>query len=124
MMLGRYLSRVQKWYGILWFQILNAQRKFITVERRVNEIVNRLNKTKTDNDISVLIKEKDDRFQETKQARKQEMDRKKAEESAERKRLEEEAALRSYSSAMKSEKMTLNKFDGPVDVNKYEEDFF
>lgn len=48
---------------------------------------------------------------------------KKASMEAERRR-RDEAELKSYSAVMKEDKMSTNKFDGPVDIQSYEEDFF
>lgn len=81
----------------------------IRVEKRINEIVNRLNKTKQvkeNVDLRGLREERDRKERQDKAA--QEKERRKIEKEKERER-EEQAKLRSYASVMVSEKMTSNK---------------
>lgn len=99
-------------------------RRFAIVEKRVNETVNRLNKTKVEKDIQSLVAKKEERFRTEKEKKKVDAEKKKADEMTERKRLQEDNELRTYSSAMKSERMTSNKLDKDLDVRQYEEDFF
>ncbi|XP_043215452.1 coiled-coil domain-containing protein 25-like [Amphibalanus amphitrite] len=89
----------------------------IRLEKRINEIVNRLNKTKREDkpDFRALREERD----------RQERDKKKAEfkkqqeqEKVLQKQREEEAKLRSYDSLMQSENMTSNQ-DGGNDSDDF-----
>lgn len=91
----------------------------IRVEKRVNEIVNRLNKTKVikeNVDLRGLREERDRKERQDKAA--QEKERRKVEKEKEKER-EEQAKLRSYASVMVNEKMTSNK-----NVNNDEDDFW
>lgn len=83
----------------------------VKVERRINEVVNRLNKTKLEKkpDLRAEREERDKRERETQKARmKEEKQKEKEEEEQKRK----EAELRSYSSLMRSENMTSNQDKG------------
>ncbi|XP_048386508.1 coiled-coil domain-containing protein 25 isoform X2 [Stegostoma tigrinum] len=82
--------------------------KVITVEKKINEILNRLEKTK-DERFPDLAAEKESRNREEQNERKaqiQEMKRREKEEMKKRKETEE---LRCYSSLMKSENMSSNQ---------------
>ncbi|XP_076329161.1 coiled-coil domain-containing protein 25 isoform X1 [Tachypleus tridentatus] len=80
----------------------------IHVEKKINEIVNRLNKTKEERhpDLQAEREERDRREREDK---KKILREQKEREKEEEKRKKEAAELRSYSSLMKPENMTLNK---------------
>jgi hypothetical protein len=95
----------------------------LPVHSRVNEIVNRLNKTREERVVD-FARERVARQKEETARRRAEEERAKASalKEAEKKRAEEE--LLCYGSVMKGSSMTSNKHDGPVDVNAYEEDFF
>uniref|UniRef100_A0A1B6GQW5 Coiled-coil domain-containing protein 25 n=1 Tax=Cuerna arida TaxID=1464854 RepID=A0A1B6GQW5_9HEMI len=78
------------------------------VAKRINEIVNRLNKTKTTKEVDLRAeRETRDQMEREDQKRIQKALREKQKE--EEKRKQEEAELRSYSTLMKSELMTSNK---------------
>ncbi|XP_078068796.1 coiled-coil domain-containing protein 25 isoform X1 [Mustelus asterias] len=82
--------------------------KIITVEKKINEILNRLEKTK-DERFPDLAAEKESRNREEQNERKaqiQEMKRKEKEEMKKRKEIED---LRCYSALMKSENMSSNQ---------------
>ncbi|KAF6034150.1 hypothetical protein EB796_007547 [Bugula neritina] len=87
------------------------------VEKRINEIVNRLNKTKEDlkPDLRALREERDQKERE--KAKEQERMRRKAEREAAALK-EEEAERRSYNSLMKTENMMTNQ-----DANEDSDDF-
>ncbi|KAJ8904031.1 hypothetical protein NDN08_000561 [Rhodosorus marinus] len=95
--------------------------KKITVAKRENEIVNRLNKTKRE-EFPKLADEKEKRLKEIQrrvheQARQREREEKKL-----RDQQQAEKAARSYDRIHKEEDMTTNKeYEG--DYNQYEEDF-
>lgn len=79
------------------------------VEKRINDIINRLNKTKIvkeDVDLRAEREERDRKERERTKARDRE---KKQKEKEEQKQREELAKLRSYDSVMKSENMKTNK---------------
>lgn len=97
--------------------------KHINVEKRVNEIVNRLNKTKEEQTFDWMA-DKQRRMQEEKQRRKAFFDSKRAEDESVKKEREALNEARSYAQAFKQEKMTSNKLDKPVSAKQYEEDFF
>jgi len=83
----------------------------VKVERKINETVNRLNKTRVEKkpDLRAEREERDKRERETQKARMRE-EKQKEKEEEEQKR--EEAELRSYSSLMRTENMTSNQEDG------------
>lgn len=85
-------------------------RKF-HVEKRTNEIVNRLNKTKREEhpDFRTM---REDRDRKEREDKKQLMRLQKEKEKSEAKRKEEEADARSYDRLMKPENMTTNYDDG------------
>lgn len=95
----------------------NKEVRKVKVEKRVNEIVNRLNKTKEEKfpDLRALREERDhleredqrQKLQEQKKREKEEMERK-----------EKDKELRSYSNLMKEDKMTSNK-DGGNDSDDF-----
>lgn len=93
------------------------------MERRLNEVVNRLNKTKEEKTIDYAA-EKAARLAAEKARRKNEIERAKAEEERERRRVRDEAELQSYGSVFKEASMSSNKHAGPVDPKKFEDDFF
>ncbi|KAJ6626125.1 Coiled-coil domain-containing protein 25 [Pseudolycoriella hygida] len=83
----------------------------IRVEKRINEIVNRLNKTKTEEHPDFrLEREKRDAAERADQ--KKIMRERKEQEKVSQKQKMEEAELRSYASLMSSDKMTSNRDDG------------
>lgn len=89
----------------------------IHVEKRLNEIVNRLNKTKEEKHPDLRAeREERDRLEREDQKAKQREIKKKEKEEAERKA--KEAELRSYSNLMKAENMTSN-----VDAGYDSDDF-
>ena len=85
--------------------------KKVHVEKRVNEIINRLNKTKEERkpDLRGLREERDRKERE--KVKEQDRLRRKAEREAEKLK-QEEAERRSYGNLMKSENMTSNYDDG------------
>lgn len=98
--------------------------KFVMVEKRINEIVNRLNRTKTDDKQVDWAADKARRLKEEKQRRKVQFEINRQEKEGEEREKEALRQARSYENVFKEEKMTSNKFDGPIDAKKYEEDFF
>ncbi|XP_005107491.1 coiled-coil domain-containing protein 25 [Aplysia californica] len=82
--------------------------KKVGVEKRINEIVNRLNKTKTEDkpDFRALREERDRKERESQKKVQQEQ---KQREKEEEKRKQEQAELRSYNNLMRSENMSSNK---------------
>lgn len=97
--------------------------RYTSVPKKINEIVNRLNKTKEERQVD---------FAADKLARqKEESGRKRAEEAKaklasikEADKKKAEAEMMSYGTVMKGDKMSTNRFDEPVDIQSYEEDFF
>lgn len=89
----------------------------IRLEKRVNEIVNRLNKTKREDkpDFRQLREERDRQERDQKKA---EYRRQQEQEKQLQKQREEEAKLRSYDSLMQSENMTSN-FDAGNDSDDF-----
>lgn len=85
--------------------------KKVHVEKRINEIVNRLNKTKVEQkpDLRALREERDRKERE--KVKEQERLRRKAEREAEKQK-QEEAERRSYGNLMRAENMTTNYDDG------------
>ncbi|XP_064412396.1 coiled-coil domain-containing protein 25 [Latimeria chalumnae] len=82
--------------------------KIVTVEKKINEILNRLEKTKEERfpDLAAEKESRDREERNEKRAQIQEMKRKEKEETKKKKEME---ALKSYSSLMKSENMTSNQ---------------
>lgn len=93
------------------------------LERRSNEIVNRLNKTKEEKTIDYAA-EKATRLAAEKKKRKDEGEKRRSEEEREKKQRDEEMEAKSYGSVFKHASMNTNKHSGPIDPKKYEEDFF
>lgn len=94
------------------------------MEKRLNETVNRLNKTKEEKTIDFEA-EKAARLATEKAHRRNEIERQKLELEQERKKKQEEAELKSYGSVFKSANMESNKDTSTrMDYKKYEEDFF
>lgn len=85
-----------------------AVRK-IRVEKRINDIVNRLNKTKVAKENVDLRGEREERDRVERDDTKARDRERKKQEKEEQKRKEELAALRSYDSVMKTENMRTNK---------------
>merc|ERR1711916_363441 len=96
--------------------------KYIRVEARVNEIVNRLNKTKVEK-FPDLQEEKQLRDLELKEERKIQMaiDDQRRKEEEEQKKIN--AELKSYSSIMVEENMTTREEMSKMTVEEYEDDF-
>ncbi|CAG5115416.1 unnamed protein product [Candidula unifasciata] len=82
--------------------------KKVKVEKRSNEIVNRLNKTKTEEkpDFRMLREERDSKERENQRRVQQEQ---KIREKEEERRKQEQAETRSYSTLMKTDRMQTNK---------------
>ncbi|XP_060549099.1 coiled-coil domain-containing protein 25 isoform X1 [Pantherophis guttatus] len=82
--------------------------KIVTVEKKINEILNRLEKTKVERfpDLAAEKEARDREERNEKKAQIQEIKRKEKEEMKKKKELED---LRSYSSLMKAENMTSNQ---------------
>ncbi|KAM6365893.1 coiled-coil domain-containing protein 25 isoform 2-T2 [Alca torda] len=92
-----------------WIIVLCTPKvKMLTVEKKVNEILNRLEKTKVERfpDLAAEKEARDREERNEKKAQIQEMKRKEKEEMKKKKELEE---LRSYSSLMKAENMSSNQ---------------
>nr|XP_009915166.1 PREDICTED: coiled-coil domain-containing protein 25 isoform X1 [Haliaeetus albicilla] len=89
--------------------------KMLTVEKKVNEILNRLEKTKVERfpDLAAEKEARDREERNEKKAQIQEMKRKEKEEMKKKKELEE---LRSYSSLMKAENMSSNQVRLPTET--------
>ncbi|KAL5016115.1 hypothetical protein ScPMuIL_005704 [Solemya velum] len=89
----------------------------VQVEKRINEIVNRLNKTKDERDTDLRAeREARDKIVRDDKKRKYHEQKKKEKEDEEKKK--KEAEIRSYSSLMKAENMTSN-----VDADNDSDDF-
>lgn len=99
--------------------------KFITVERRVNEVVNRLNKTKREEVID-FVAEKQNRIQEEKRKRKTEAERINTQEELELARKKELETSRRYLNVMDNASMSTNKDVAckKMSAAEYEENFF
>jgi len=80
----------------------------MVVERRVNEIVNRLNKTKVEKTVD-FRQERENRDRKEREQKKHLQREQKKREEEESLRKEEEKRLRSYDTLMKEENMTTNK---------------
>ena len=97
--------------------------KKVRVEKRVNEIVNRLNKTKVEKHPD-LREERDEREQEDARDRRRAAKKREEEEKVLEKERKEQAALRSYDTLMDSSKMEMNDYGSdPVDARAVEDDF-
>nr|CAG4641285.1 EOG090X0G3O [Eulimnadia texana] len=83
----------------------------IRVEKRLNEVINRLNKTKVERKVD-LRSEREKRDQTEREDKKRLLREQREREKEEEKRRQEEAELRSYDRIMKSEVMTSNKDNG------------
>ena len=99
----------------------NKMLKFLTVEKRINEIVNRLNKTKREEQIDFL-EEKNKRIQEEKRARKLEIDRLKSQDEIELAKRKELDSSRRYQNIMENIKKISNKDQEAA--KRLEDDFF
>lgn len=95
------------------------------MEKRINEIVNRLNKTKEEKTIDFEA-EKAARLAMEKRQRKQEAEKRKADEEKERKAEQAEIDMKSYASVFKhsSGAMSTNKETKVTNPRDYEENFF
>lgn len=83
----------------------------IRVAKRVNEIINRLNKTKIESHPD-LRAEREQRDREEREDKKKLLRAQKEKEKEEEARRKKEAELRSYSTLFKTENMTSNRNDG------------
>nr|CAG4650567.1 EOG090X0G3O [Sida crystallina] len=83
----------------------------IRVEKRMNEIVNRLNKTKVDRKPD-LRGEREERDRKERDDKKRVLKEQKEREREDEKRRQQEAELRSYDKLLKPSRMTTNKDDG------------
>lgn len=97
--------------------------KYTSVPKKINEIVNRLNKTKEDRQVDFAA-EKLARQKEETGKRRAEDAKARLESIKEADKRKAEAEMMSYGTVMKGDKMSTNKFDDPVDIQSYEEDFF
>lgn len=88
------------------------------VERRVNEIVNRLNKTKIETHPN-FQQEREQRDQLERQDKKQVLRLQKDREKEVMKKRSDEADLKSYSSLHKNEKMTTTNYDNDNDSDDF-----
>ena len=96
--------------------------KKVRVEKRVNEIVNRLNRTKVEKNPD-LLEERQQREELEAQERRRAARKRDEEEKALQKQRAEEASLRSYDSLMSKEKMATNDYGNDVDASAIEDDF-
>jgi len=80
----------------------------LKVEKRLNDVVNRLNKTKVERQVD-LRAEREERDREERDDKKRELRVQKEREKAEEKRKQEAAAMRSYTTLMKEDKMKSNQ---------------
>lgn len=85
--------------------------RLMRVEKRINEAVNRLNKTKTEKHPD-LRQEREERDRLERESQKKVQREHKEKEKQDAKQREQEAELRSYTSLMKSEKMQSNQDSG------------
>ncbi|XP_065890011.1 coiled-coil domain-containing protein 25-like [Dysidea avara] len=92
----------------------------VKVERKINETLNRLNKTRQERTPDLRL-EREQRDREERELQKQLLREKQREEQEERRRKKEESELRSYKSLMKDGNMTSNQRD--VDYKEFEDDF-
>lgn len=98
--------------------------RYCKVEKRQNEIIRRLERTCREEKAFDWRADEKKRDDAEKEARRRAYEAEKAAEKKRRLEVEARKSAESYESVMRPEKMTLNKFDGPVDIRKYEEDFF
>lgn len=89
----------------------NKEVRKIKVAKRCNEIVNRLNKTKREEQVDFRA-EREKRDREEREDKKKLLRQQKEREKDEEKRKKEEAELRSYTTLMKPENMNTNYDDG------------
>lgn len=99
------------------------QLRYTMVPKKLNEIVNRLNKTKEDRQVDFAADKLARQREEASRKRAEEAKTKSESQRAERQRREAEE-MKCYGTVMKSDKMSTNKFDEQVDIQSYEEDFF
>lgn len=86
----------------------NKEVRTIQVEKKISEIVNRLNKTKEEKVVNLReLREERDRLE--REGNKKKLREQKQKEKEDEKRRKEEAALRSYDSLMVSQNMVSNK---------------
>ncbi|KAK7101337.1 coiled-coil domain-containing protein 25-like [Littorina saxatilis] len=90
----------------------------VRVEKRLNEVVNRLNKTKEDRPNVDLRSEREARDRNEREDQKKKQQELKKKEKEEEKRRAEAAEVKSYSTLMKSENMTSNR-DGGSDSDDF-----
>nr|CAG4652252.1 EOG090X0G3O [Triops cancriformis] len=83
----------------------------IRVEKRINEIVNRLNKTKEEKKLDLRLL-REDRDREEREDKKRLLREQKEREKEEERKRNEDAELRSYDRLMNSDSMKTNKDDG------------
>ena len=91
--------------------------RLMTVEKKINEIVNRLNKTKTERFPDLRV-EREQRDEEEREDKRKEMHDKRQKEKEEQQRRAAEAEARSYSNLMKTENMRTNQ-DGGSDSDDF-----
>ncbi|ORX44864.1 hypothetical protein BCR36DRAFT_585975 [Piromyces finnis] len=96
--------------------------KRIKVEKRVNEIINRLNKTKVERNPD-LNAEKIAHERQLRQQKYAEEKRKREIEMKKREDYQKMYDMKNYVGAIKEEEMKSNKFDGDVDFEEFEDDF-
>ncbi|KTG46208.1 hypothetical protein cypCar_00005383 [Cyprinus carpio] len=90
------------------YVIQGAQVKIVAVEKKINEIINRLEKTKEEL-YPDLAAEKESRDREERNEKKAQLQEQKKKEKEETKKKKETEELRNYSSLMKSDNMTTNE---------------
>uniref|UniRef100_A0A6B2E9C2 Coiled-coil domain-containing protein 25 n=1 Tax=Phlebotomus kandelakii TaxID=1109342 RepID=A0A6B2E9C2_9DIPT len=89
----------------------------VRVEKRINDVVNRLNKTKTEAQVDFRA-EREARDAEEREDKKRQLQQQREREKEEIRRKKEEAELRSYTSLMRSENMTSN-YDAGNDSDEF-----
>lgn len=107
--------------GQVGFHNNKLVRKF-KIDKRKNDIVNRLTKTKTEAnpDLAAMKAQREKADRDKAKAEKKDLKKKEEEEVI---RTREEAELKSYSSLMQEDKMKSNK-EMTMTAQEYEEDFF
>ncbi|XP_055336611.1 coiled-coil domain-containing protein 25-like [Paramacrobiotus metropolitanus] len=100
--------------GQVGFKDQKAVRR-ARVEKRINEIVNRLEKTRKDMPTQTFIEAKEERDRKERDERKKDAREQKAKDAEEARRKQEEASLRSYDTMMRSENMKTNRDRGDDD---------
>ncbi|XP_064486424.1 coiled-coil domain-containing protein 25-like [Ornithodoros turicata] len=90
----------------------------VRVEKRINEIVNRLNKTKEERQVDFMA-EREERDRKEREDKKQLLRLQKEKEKEEQKQKEEQTKLRSYDNLMKEEKMKSNKEEDGYDSDDF-----